>query len=769
MIFLVRLTAVLCNTLYIVQTADDQLHFISDTVESYPLSINDESVPFCKPPKKIKREKMPQAIKTYSDILPAYSKKDETAQYEADTRPTNENKIALQRPTEYDKNSTAILPHTAHNINQSSTDIKKYDFSSAHISPEGRIIYKSTGVPLSKLLSSPVIKNNILFTADKVYTSTFIKNILVLFSNTEVFIRDLESNVDEILKISHVVCLEEEYQPLQICNNQIYLKNKIYSFDSQIVSVFRTNTNSKISYMVKIYTTKADFNKKPGLLRFQSRNEELQNYVNHNGRNHIEEESGNLCNYGTDNDIVHPWTYVSQIGEVDSPNDRIIIVICFSILIFFLVLVMYFRSNIKYKAKLQKHTYAGYFVNQPCIIHEVPKKLCEELSCHKSVAHPHLIHILYQGKRLINYLIITEKSEKLEISKKCEIEENAKVEKCKYFAVKRYKFSKSHKSMDEKPIDIKEFLLKYIKAMEYMNSKGIVHNRICPENFRIDTHGQPKLQAVFSDPKYRSLNIMEGGAPSISDDIFAMGCAVHYFMTGYHPFDGTNYVKHPRKQAVLLTDNENNWKQDVLVTGLTYSIDNFSFEETAGNSKDDKSAGKSSKNNELQNTSDDTINNIKKGTYFIRLSDQIEHDFIYHAVLKGTISMSKHPFFWSYSKMAEFLCDFSDFIETNVHTKIKLEKYKNTVFAGNWVDYLHLGVRKTVSAKRRYDTLSLSELIRFVRNTQRHYQEQLTKDFFEQYEGYVIGYFTAIYPELFLIVYKYAIKLNTDVLAKYLE
>lgn len=163
--------------------------------------------------------------------------------------------------------------------------------------------------------------------------------------------------------------------------------------------------------------------------------------------------------------------------------------------------------------------------------------------------------------------------------------------------------------------------------------------------------------------------------------------------------------------------------------------------------------------------------NVLYDTYGIRLEDQIEHDLIYQCIRlpqqQTQVQLNNHPYFWSNERYLEFICDISDFIETNPHLKPRLERNKKIIFAGSWAEYLDSSMVKHIYTKRTYDYRSLCDLIRLIRNSHRHYQELRSYKLFETLEGKLFFYISHVFPELLMFLYRNPLIKNCQVMQEY--
>lgn len=93
-------------------------------------------------------------------------------------------------------------------------------------------------------------------------------------------------------------------------------------------------------------------------------------------------------------------------------------------------------------------------------------------------------------------------------------------------------------------------------GLGYAHKRGITHADLKPQNVFLTTDGRAKLLdfgiarahnagkidevdqlLVGYTPAYASTEILAGGKPTPSDDVYALGCVAYYYYTGRHPFD----------------------------------------------------------------------------------------------------------------------------------------------------------------------------------------------------------------------------------------
>ncbi len=123
----------------------------------------------------------------------------------------------------------------------------------------------------------------------------------------------------------------------------------------------------------------------------------------------------------------------------------------------------------------------------------------------------------------------------------------------------------------------------------------------------------------------------------------------------------------------------------------------------------------------------------------------------------------QHPFFWNPLKRLTFLCDLSDRLESTDSTdvgKTKVEPYvieKNAaVIVGTaWDTKLDPGLFNNVSKFRTYDTSSVRDCLRLIRNKSHHFDE-LSNDLKGRVatnEEELLKYFESVFPLLLMHCY----------------
>lgn len=118
-----------------------------------------------------------------------------------------------------------------------------------------------------------------------------------------------------------------------------------------------------------------------------------------------------------------------------------------------------------------------------------------------------------------------------------------------------------------------------------------------------------------------------------------------------------------------------------------------------------------------------------------------------------------HPFFWSPAKRLSFLCEFSDRLETDVDKtssnthfmdKVIIERQASRVVGTSWATKIDSRLLNNVQKFRTYDTSSVRDCLRLLRNKHHHFDE-LPSDLKESViptQGSLLQYFEERFPSL---------------------
>jgi serine/threonine-protein kinase/endoribonuclease IRE1 len=121
-----------------------------------------------------------------------------------------------------------------------------------------------------------------------------------------------------------------------------------------------------------------------------------------------------------------------------------------------------------------------------------------------------------------------------------------------------------------------------------------------------------------------------------------------------------------------------------------------------------------------------------------------------------------HPFFWEQDRKLSFLCDISDRIEMNgivvseqiTSLSVLVERCASNVVGHDWSHDLDEDLVSNVQRFRSYNTSSVRDLLRLIRNKHHHFEElpKKLKDSFVSSVGLMI-YFEMKFPKLLIHVY----------------
>lgn len=122
--------------------------------------------------------------------------------------------------------------------------------------------------------------------------------------------------------------------------------------------------------------------------------------------------------------------------------------------------------------------------------------------------------------------------------------------------------------------------------------------------------------------------------------------------------------------------------------------------------------------------------------------------------------MLVHPFFWNAQKRLIFICDASDRFEIMERdpptpTLMTLEDGACDIVGADWHKRLDRTLLDNLGKYRKYDSASIRDLLRVLRNKKHHYQdlpENVQRTLGNLPDGF-LSYFTSRFPTLFLRVY----------------
>jgi len=776
---------------YIVHTEDNMLHFVTDHIESFKLDLNG----VCETSSSTRRQDIfidannedkfdmhknsqcinvlgtRQQVEMHSAIgkeAPSSTLWDKSISIQTKLQNTNggivpENSVKHMHSSIY--NNTLEDSAEAHGRRKSYTEIKRASRLDKVILKDGYLLVNSFKIYVEDLLLHPSIIDEIYISASqeqipkmiKGYFSTYCKNAytLVVMADVKIRLFDLYDYSSRTIQFSQILHLYDVFLKLEILEDEnakyrVFLNGKLWVFDKKIAAVYMLKEKNGINYMLKV------------------------------------------CN---DKSQLKPYNY-----RIRTHSNAKTLTITISVLFLSLVLWFYLSKNISYTKLLSKpeSMYLGKFNKKDALIYHVNRDvLTLNTQIYPEIKDGNLVNMFYEGFHMFNRVLVTEKTLQLNFGDKRLVSMRDGDKKDRFRA-------------------FKSVVRDIARTVESFHEKNLCHSRICPENLRIVYSSQNvchvRVQSIFNNLGWKSAGQMKDGPKqgedsqvlSIQDDVFSLGCVIHYYLTGFHPFDLRDDVNNIKDSVC------DNIKDPVINNILDNSVQNVIF------SKDSNLDEQNDPDKEIKASEDafaclskdnlgihlaflklvkkkirkffarlfqismlanndreeyfkrildkDSISHIEYNiifnTYKLRVKEQVVHDLIYHCIKAPGASskflISQHPFFWNFPKVVDFLCDASDFIETHPSTKPKLEKNKKKIFGNSWDQLVDPLILTDLCSRRNYDYKSLTDLIRLVRNCHRHFIELKNRDFFEKFEGKVGEYFNDKFPELLMFLYRHS-------------
>ncbi|MCU0499096.1 MAG: tetratricopeptide repeat protein [Anaerolineae bacterium] len=154
---------------------------------------------------------------------------------------------------------------------------------------------------------------------------------------------------------------------------------------------------------------------------------------------------------------------------------------------------------------------------------DIRMTLTREFKTLASLRHPHIINVLDYG--------FNEKREP-------------------YFTMELLQGAHDFLSAEVETIEEKiQLAIQLLQALAYLHRRGVVHRDLKPANALVIQHDQLKLldfglaseQGAQEIPAgtlpYMAPELLLGGSPSVSSDLFAVGVMIYELLTGRHPFE----------------------------------------------------------------------------------------------------------------------------------------------------------------------------------------------------------------------------------------
>lgn len=173
--------------------------------------------------------------------------------------------------------------------------------------------------------------------------------------------------------------------------------------------------------------------------------------------------------------------------------------------------------------------------------------------------------------------------------------------------------------------------------------------------------------------------------------------------------------------------------------------------------------------------------NIRKGTYSLALLDSLgDTAFEARDLIASMLSANPklrpsardvmaHPFFWSYKKRLDFLCDVSDYFEKEPRDPpspalAELESHAAHVVKGDFLRQLPREFVDSLGKQRKYTGTRMLDLLRALRNKRNHYEdmpEPLKKVVGPLPEGYY-GFWATRFPNLLIVCWNVVYDLHWE-------
>lgn len=299
------------------------------------------------------------------------------------------------------------------------------------------------------------------------------------------------------------------------------------------------------------------------------------------------------------------------------------------------------------------------------------------------------------------------------------------IPKILYFDSKFYRTFSIFEYSDRVTYLTKNELKQYTDLILFLIEQKIYFKNFNPINIR-RKNNQIKLVNLFDNDWF-------GWYPNNLDCsiqikmVMSVGIIIHYFLTGYHPFD---INKSPMNFIFLKNKNliQNIKVENILKLKKYTNADTLVLDE-----------------------------NMTTQKYLIRLSDPLRHDLIYHTIKQRTTikKLSKHPYFWSHERIFLFLANYSDVLEGSISACKKLERNKSRIFDSSWNTPLDTLIKDELSIFRNYNYNNAKDLVRVIRNSGRHYNQipEVLKEFYGQFPVGFVNYWTKLFPGLLIVCY----------------
>lgn len=691
---------------------------------------------------------------------------------------------------------------------------------------DGCVVYGKMRIPIASLFGTPFLKDNISIMANSTHVPYIIDNLFVAVASIDLEICDIENLNRRTISMKYVVHWKEEYGDYAVEKNALVIEGVAYTFPSAVAGVFRIVQQGGLGYMVRLYNGSAQ-----NAIRkcaYEMLNGEMNigtNIGTHSGTN-IEMEKDNRIESSRETDIkanngllthifdkpskalrsiiedhkyipginnrsnnchsirqlagsgVYDHSYIKSIIDsshakavpgivrrytdkhrpgrqtysTDAPNQHFdlaslvhlyhrhsffhYLIGHLNLLILGIALagtaILLYRRNLRSLRRVADRTYTASFLGQPCLVYHIhefgPTAELRPLKISQLV-HIHGLSYAVLGLLPFRKIAVTEATQQ-------------------YTGTDHPAF-RAH-------------MFAVVSGLEALHANALAHGLLCPENIRAAHDGSVKIQRIFCNPGWQSATRLScPGALSFAqaqtDDFFALGCIIHFYITGHHPFDSVN----PKRSKPIVGARVPN-RAEYQHTARSPPSDP-PFTQHTGNNHQSPIYYKA-----LSDPGISAINqHIRNTAYYIRVEDYETHDLIYSCIFKGHFQASRHPYFWAADTKAEFICDVSDFLDSNFLYRDRIENMRAFVFERSWAAAIDPQILRHMEKRRQYRGDLLADLLRLIRNSYRHYQELTGRELQSFFTGGIIEYYLGRFPRLVLALYKYKHLRQHELFKKY--
>lgn len=745
-----------CLATAVVQTEDDRLHFLGETVKTYDIPFGSSRVPahsnivrFYAPGGLLEDEAAGGGSAPYGADASGYGEIVGTYERRCGAE---DGRIAPHRgSSERLGGDVASVSGTGAAGDEGAIQMSmRSRIDSVYLAGSGYVIFEHFRIPLAGLYSTPFVHDGMHIFASSTNAPHVINSTFILITTVLVRVYDLVACVKKDISFSYLNCPNEGVYDFEIRGSELVLDDRAYELGAAIVAVYYSADYNGLRYLTRLYeesVVNTDFS--------------LPGYASS-----TEARSAKLYFIG------------GFIGFVVS-----------GLVLALLSPFISARPSVRTTESVSDGVSVGVFVQQPCVVYRRRLLVPELAGRLLDVKNDGLVSILYSGKvsyravliteltrqflsrrsELINYTFQAQDDNKKETPEATVTEESSGTDivgartggECYYLGSRLIPFDGSSRKL-------KDCVLAFVQALEFLHGRGLVHGCVCPENMRITEHGSLRIQCIFRNDGWQSPGQLSAGdeadgpvtQPTVRDDIFSMGCTIHYFLTGHHPFESAppgHPVTHPHAPSHITSPPADS-DQNILSEPELDAVTSEHYEPFCS----------AVYSRVLRQRRIPTIEaNILGRRYRVRITDRIEHDLVYHCIFSGDIRISRHPYFWDWNEKMELVCDFSDFILNDVTIRPKIERLKPLIFRGPWSDSIDASLLS--ATKRTYNTSKLVDLVRFIRNSYRHSIDIQNKQAYDRLEGGICQYFLNQFPRLFMAIYKNKHIRTEDAFKKYFE